>query len=56
MCIHRPGQEERSIVWRVELVTQDVNGRNPFDVVLCAEVRGQKTSKLNQRVVALREE
>lgn len=36
MGIHWPRQEKGSIVWRVELVTKDVNGGNPLYVVLCA--------------------
>ena len=34
--VHWPRQEEGSIMWSVELVTKDVNGGNPFDVVLGA--------------------
>lgn len=42
-------------MWSVELVTKDVNGGNPFDVVLCAEVGGQKATKLYQCVMTLQE-
>lgn len=34
-------------MWSVELVTKDVNRGNPLDVVLRAEVGGQKTTKLH---------
>lgn len=53
MGIHWPRQEEGSIVWRVELVTKDVNGGNTLYVVLCAKVGGQKAAKLNQGVMTL---
>lgn len=36
MGVHRPRQEESCIMWRVELVTKDVNRGYPLDVVLCA--------------------
>lgn len=36
MGVHWARQEEGSIMWRVELVTKDVNGGDPLDVVLCA--------------------
>lgn len=55
MGVHRPRQEEGSIMWSVELVTKDVNGGNPLDVVLCAQVGGQKATKLHQRVMTLQE-
>lgn len=53
MGIHWPRQEEGSIVWCVELVAQNVNGRNSLYVVLCAQVGGQEAAKLHQSVVAL---
>lgn len=54
MGVHGPREEESSIVRRVELVAEDVYGGNPLDVVLCAQVGGQETSELHQRVVTLR--
>lgn len=56
MGIHWPRQKESSIVWSVELVTKDVDRRNPLDVVFCAEVGGQKATKLHQRVMTLQED
>lgn len=56
MGVHGPGQEEGSIVWGVELVTKDVDRGNPLNVVLCAEVGGQKASKLHQCVMTLQED
>lgn len=47
MSVHWPRQEESGVMWSVELVTKDVNGGNSLDVVLCAEVGGQKTTKLH---------
>lgn len=55
MGVHWPRQKEGSIMWSVELITQDVNGGNPLDVVLSAKVGGQKTTKLHQGVVTLQE-
>ena len=43
-------------MWSVELVTKDINRGNPLNVVLCAEVGGQKPSKLHQRVMTLQED
>ena len=40
----------------VELVTEDVNRGNPLDVILCAEVGGQKATKLQQCVMTLQED
>lgn len=37
----------------VKLVTENVDGGNSFDVILCAEVRRQKATKLHQCVMAL---
>ncbi len=54
MGIHGPRQEESSIVWRVELVTEDIDRRHSFDVVFCAEVRCQEATKLYKSVVTLR--
>ena len=55
MGIHWPRQEESSIMWSVELVTKDVNGGNPLNVVFSAKVGGQKATKLQQRVMTLQE-
>lgn len=55
MGVHWPREEEGGIVWSVELVAEDVDGGNALDVILCAEVGGQKTTKLHQRVVTLQE-
>lgn len=40
-------------MWCVELVAQDVDGRNSLDVVFCAQVGGQEAAELNQSIVAL---
>lgn len=56
MGVHRARQEEGSIMWSVELVTQDVDGGNPLDVIFCAEIGGQKTTELQQCVMTLQEE
>lgn len=56
MGIHWPRQEEGGIMWSVELVTKDVNGGNSFDVVFCAEVGGQKATKLHQCIMTLQED
>lgn len=42
-------------MWRVKLVTKDVNGGDALDVVLGAQVGGQKTTKLHQGVMTLQE-
>ncbi|KAF3841222.1 hypothetical protein F7725_007084 [Dissostichus mawsoni] len=49
MGVHWSRQEEGSVMGSVELVTKDVNGGNPLDVVLSAQVGGQKATKLHQR-------
>ena len=41
---------------RVELVAQDVDGGDPLDVVLSAQVGGQEPSELDQGVVALQKD
>lgn len=38
MGVHRAGQEERGVMRRVEPVTEHVDGRNPLDVVVRAQV------------------
>lgn len=55
MGVHWSRQEEGSVMGSVELVTKDVNGGNPLDVVLSAQVGGQKATKLHQRVMTLQE-
>lgn len=56
MGVHWPRQEEGGIMWSVELVTKDVDRGNPLDVILCAEVGGQKATKLHQCVMTLQED
>ena len=53
MGVHGSGQEEGRVVGRVELVAQDVDGGDPLDVVLRAQVGGQEAPELDQGVVAL---
>lgn len=53
MSIHWPRQKEGSVMWCVEVITEDVNGGDTFDVVLCAEVGSQKATKLHQCVMTL---
>lgn len=53
MSVHWARQEECSIMWSVELVTKNIDGRNALDVILCTEVGSQKSTKLHQSVVAL---
>lgn len=55
MGIHGSRKEEGGIVWRVELVTKNINRGNQLDVVFCAQVGCQKATKLHQCIMTLQE-